>query len=57
MIENNNVFISSNNRSFRKAPMAAALVLAAGVSSPVMAEVSFESDNGWKASYFEEILY
>ncbi|HAZ88691.1 Gram-negative porin [Marinobacter sp. DSM 26671] len=51
MIENNNVFISSNNRSFRKAPMAAALVLAAGVSSPVMAEVSFESDNGWKAGF------
>ena len=51
MIENNNVFISSNNRYFRKAPMAAALVLAAGVSSPVMAEVSFESDNGWKAGF------
>ena len=51
MIENNNVFISSNNRSFRKAPMAAALVLAAGVSSPVMAEVSFESDNGWKVGF------
>ena len=51
MIENNNVFISSNNRSFRKAPMAAALVLAAGVSSPVMADVSFESDNGWKAGF------
>lgn len=51
MIENNNVFISSNNRSFRKAPMAAALLLAAGVSSPVMAEVSFESDNGWKAGF------
>lgn len=51
MIENNNVFISSNNRSFRKAPMAAALVLAAGVSSPVMAEVSFESDNGGKAGF------
>ena len=51
MIENNNVFISSNYRSFRKAPMAAALVLAAGVSSPVMAEVSFESDNGWKAGF------
>lgn len=51
MIENNNVFISSNNRSFRKAPMAAALILAAGVSSPVMAEVSFESDNGWKAGF------
>ena len=51
MIENNNVFISSNNRSFRKAPMAAALVLAAGVSSPVMAEVSFESENGRKAGF------
>lgn len=51
MIENNNVFISSNNRSFRKAPMAAALLLAAGVSSPVIAEVSFESDNGWKAGF------
>ncbi|MEQ5814773.1 porin [Marinobacter sp. NFXS11] len=51
MIENNNVFMSSNNRSFRKAPMAAALLLAAGVSSPVMAEVSFESDNGWKAGF------
>ncbi|AKV94859.1 hypothetical protein ACP86_00985 [Marinobacter sp. CP1] len=51
MIENNNVFISSNNRSFRKAPMAAALLLAAGVSSPVMAEVSFESENGWKAGF------
>lgn len=31
--------------------MAAALLLAAGVSSPVMAEVSFESDNGWKAGF------
>jgi predicted porin len=51
MIENNNVFKSSNNRSFRKAPLAAALLLAAGVSSPVMAEVSFESDNGWKAGF------
>ncbi|WP_449285186.1 porin [Marinobacter sp. PE14] len=51
MIENNNVFMSSNNRSFRKAPLAAALLLVAGVSSPVMAEVSFESDNGWKAGF------
>lgn len=50
MIENNNVFMSSN-RSFRKAPLAAALLLAAGVASPVLAEVSFESDNGWKAGF------
>lgn len=51
MIENNNVFKSSNNCSFQKAPLAAALLLAAGVSSPVLAEVSFESDNGWKAGF------
>jgi predicted porin len=51
MIENNNVLTSSNNRSFRKAPLAAALLLAAGVSSPTLAEVSFESDNGWKAGF------
>ncbi|WP_296931105.1 porin [uncultured Marinobacter sp.] len=51
MIENNNVFVSSNNRSFRKAPLAASLLLAAGVCSPALAEVSFESDNGWKAGF------
>jgi predicted porin len=51
MIENNNVLTSSNNHSFRKAPLAAALLLAAGVSSPALAEVSFESDNGWKAGF------
>lgn len=51
MIENNNVPTSSNNHSFRKAPLAAALLLAAGVSSPALAEVSFESDNGWKAGF------
>lgn len=51
MIENNNVPTSSNNHSFRKAPLAAALLLAAGVSSPALAEVSFESDNGWKVGF------
>lgn len=51
MIENNNLFVSSNNRSFRKAPLAASLLLAAGVCSPALAEVSFESDNGWKAGF------
>ena len=51
MIENNNVSVSSNNRSFRKAPLAASLLLAAGVCSPALAEVSFESDNGWKAGF------
>ncbi len=51
MIENNNVFVSSNNRSFRKAPLAASLLLAAGVCSPALAEVSFGSDNGWKAGF------
>ncbi len=51
MIENNNVSMSSNTRSFRKVPLAAALLLAAGVSAPAMAEVSFESDNGWKAGF------
>ncbi|PHQ26539.1 porin [Marinobacter guineae] len=51
MIENNNVPTSSNNHSFRKAPLAAAVLLAAGVSSPALAEVSFESDNGWKAGF------
>jgi len=51
MIENNKVLTSSNNRSLRKAPLAAALLLAAGVSSPALAEVSFESDNGWKAGF------
>ncbi len=51
MIENNNVSVSSNNRSFRKAQLAASLLLAAGVCSPALAEVSFESDNGWKAGF------
>ncbi|MFY3773346.1 porin [Marinobacter salsuginis] len=51
MIENNNVSVSSNNRSFRKAPLAASLLLAAGVCSPALAEVSFKSDNGWKAGF------
>lgn len=51
MIENDNVSVSSNNRSFRKAPLAASLLLAAGVCSPALAEVSFESDNGWKAGF------
>lgn len=51
MIENNNVSMSSNAHAFRKAPLAAALLLAAGVSSPVVAEVTFESDSGWKAEF------
>ncbi|HET8800883.1 MAG TPA: porin [Marinobacter sp.] len=49
MIENNNVSQSSSNRSFRKAPLAAALsLLAGGLASPAFAEVSFEADSGWK---------
>ncbi|SFR41038.1 Outer membrane protein (porin) [Marinobacter gudaonensis] len=51
MIENNKVPMSSNNRSFRKAPLAVALLLAAGVATPAMAEVSLESDNGWKVGF------
>lgn len=51
MIENNNVSMSSNNRAFRKAPLAAALLLAAGVTSPVMAEVTLESDSGWEVGF------
>ncbi len=51
MIENNKVPMSSNSRSFRKAPLAASLLLAAGVATPAMAEVSLESDNGWKVGF------
>jgi len=57
MIENNNVSMLSGKRSFRKAPLAAALsLLAAGAASPVMAEVSLESDSGWKVGFSGHIL-
>ncbi|WP_417514200.1 porin [Marinobacter sp.] len=52
MIENNNVPTTSDTSSFRKAPLAAVLsLLALGVATPVMAETTFEADNGWKVGF------
>jgi predicted porin len=49
MIEHNVFARTPSQRTFRKAPLVAALsLIAAGVASPAMAEVAFESDNGWK---------
>ncbi|WP_249013461.1 porin [Marinobacter sp. M3C] len=49
MIEHNAFAETPSRRPLRKAPLAAALsLMAAGMASPAMAEVAFESDNGWK---------
>jgi len=49
MIEHNAFARTPSHRTLRKAPLAAALsLIAAGMASPAMAEVAFESDNGWK---------
>jgi len=52
MSKKNNTLMSIHTRAYRKAPLAAALSLVAfGVSAPATAELSFESDNGWKAGF------
>lgn len=52
MSKKNNTLMSTHTRAYRKAPLAAALSLVAfGVSAPATAELSFESDNGWKAGF------
>ncbi|HET8849432.1 MAG TPA: porin [Marinobacter sp.] len=52
MSKKNNTLMSTHTRAFRKAPLAAALSLVAlGVSAPATAELSFESDNGWKVGF------
>ena len=52
MSKKNNTLMSTYTRAYRKAPLAAALSLVAlGVSAPATAELSFESDNGWKAGF------
>ena len=49
MTEHNAFANTPSRRLLRKAPLAAALsLIAAGMASPAMAEVAFESDNGWK---------
>jgi hypothetical protein len=49
MIDKNAFAETPCRRPLRKAPLAAALsLMVAGMASPAMAEVSFESDNGWK---------
>ncbi|PFG09152.1 porin [Marinobacter sp. LV10MA510-1] len=49
MIDKNAFADTPSRRPLRKAPLAAALsLMVAGMASPAMAEVSFESDNGWK---------
>jgi predicted porin len=49
MIEHNAFAETPSRRPLRKAPLAAALsLMAAGMASSAMAEVAFESDNGWK---------
>ena len=49
MIDKNAFADTLSRRPLRKAPLAAALsLMVAGMASPAMAEVSFESDNGWK---------
>ncbi|OZB18107.1 MAG: hypothetical protein B7X58_03605 [Marinobacter sp. 34-60-7] len=52
MSKKNNTLMSTHTRAYRKAPLAAALSLVAlGISAPATAELSFESDNGWKAGF------
>lgn len=52
MIENNKASNASSSRFFRKAPLAAALsLLALGVAAPASAEISLESDSGWKVGF------
>jgi hypothetical protein len=52
MSKKKNTLMSTHTRAYRKAPLAAALSLVAlGVSAPATAELSFESDNGWKAGF------
>ena len=48
MFENNNTARTSKTGTFRKTSLAAALsLMAGGMASPAMAELSFETDDGW----------